>query len=131
MERKNHKTINEHRKRFLSTALVLLASCNVIKATVMNDELIFPQLIEEETFGHYHVLIEYITHLFCIDGSYRFNHIYAERSLSTGLADILINRINKCMKGGVLISRRVNKCIQYFFHKLIYIISVKKKVYRP
>lgn len=108
---------NEHRKRFLSTAFVFLAICTLNEAlnettnqtfdmNIDIERLIFPQLIEEEeTVGHYHVLIEYVTHLFCIDGSYRFNHIYAERSLSTGLADILINRINKCMMAGVLISR--------------------------
>lgn len=107
---------NERRKRFLFTAIVLLTILNLNEATNqtfdMNmdididiEQLIFPQLIEEETVGHYHVLIEYVTHLFCTDGSYRFNHIYAERSLSTGMADILINRINKCMMAGVLISR--------------------------
>lgn len=103
---------NERWKIFLSTAFVLLAIFTLNEATKQTfdmdidiEQLIFPQLIEEETVGHYHVLIEYVTHLFCIDGSYRFNHIYAERSLSTGLADILINRINKCMMAGVLISR--------------------------
>lgn len=99
---------NEYRKRFLSSALILLlAIFTVNEATNLTfvEELIFPQLIEEETDGHYRVLIEYVTHLFCIDGSYRFNHIYAENSLSTGLADILINRINKCMMAGVLTSR--------------------------
>lgn len=61
--------------------------------------------IQEENSGHYRVLIEYVTHLFCIDSSYRFNHIYVERSLSSFIADILISRINKCMMAGVLISR--------------------------
>lgn len=106
-EQKYWKMTNERRNRFLSTAFVLLAIFILNEATNQTsffdvEELIFPQLIEEE---YYNVLIEYITHLFCLDGSYRFNHIYAERSLLTGLADILINRINKCMTAGVLISR--------------------------
>lgn len=102
----------ERRKRFVSVVIVLLAIFDLNKAnnatneTDSNEELIFPQLIEDEIFGQYHEMIEYVTDLFCMDNiSYRFNHIYAERSLSTALADILISRINKCMTAGILVSR--------------------------
>lgn len=99
--------------RLLSVVFVLLTIYNSNEVsselneteTVNNEELIFLQSIEEETDGRYHMITEYIANLFCIDNSYRFNHIYVERSLSTGLADVLINRINKCMTAGILISR--------------------------
>lgn len=98
---------SEQRRRFVSFLFVLQAifTLNDANATVNFEKLIFSQSIEKEVDGHYHVMIEYITKLFCFDGSYRFNHIYVERSLSTGFADILINRINKCMTAGVVISR--------------------------
>lgn len=96
--------MNEQRKIFLSVAVMLLAIFT-ISETFDIEALILPQSIEEDTVGRYHVMIEYITHSFCVDNSYRFNHIYVERSLSTGLADVLINRMNKCMAAGILVSR--------------------------
>lgn len=98
---------NEQRRRLLSVFFVLQAIFTLNDANQTADivKFIFPRPIEEETVGQYHVMIEYMAHLSCFDGSYRFNHIYVERSLSTSFADILINRINKCMTAGVLISR--------------------------
>lgn len=59
----------------------------------------------KEMNDYHNKLIDYITYLFCYDGSYRFIHIYVERSLSTALADELIIRLNQCMTAGVLTSR--------------------------
>lgn len=97
----------EKRKKFISIFLVLQAISTLSNANQAVDieKLPFPSSIKEETSVHYHVMIEHIASLFCTNGTYRFNHIYVERSLSTGFADILINRINKCMTAGVLISR--------------------------
>lgn len=98
---------SEQRKRFLSVLLALQAIFTLSDANQTTDIVkpIFATFDEDETVGRYHVMIEYIAHLFCFDGSYRFNHIYVERSLSTSFADVLINRINKCTTAGVLISR--------------------------
>lgn len=99
--------MSEHSKRFISVFLVLQAIFTLNDANQANniEKLLFPQSFKDETAGRYHVMIEYIASLFCTHGTYRFNHIYVERSLSSGFADILINRINKCMTAGVLISR--------------------------
>lgn len=59
----------------------------------------------KEMNDYHNKLIDYITYLFCYDGSYRFIHIYVERSLSTALADVLIIQLNQCMTAGVLTSR--------------------------
>lgn len=99
---------HEQRKRFKSATFLLLVIFtlnNNAKQPVDIERFIFPQMMQDETSGQYHVMIEYITDLFCTNGTYRFNHIYVERSLSTGLADKLINQLNKCMTAGVLISR--------------------------
>lgn len=98
---------NEQRKRFLSIVVMLPAIFTLGRANVQNsvEHLQFPQSLQEETVGHLHVMIEYISRLFCSNVNYRFNHIYVERSLSTGLADKLINRISQCMSAGVLVSR--------------------------
>ena len=89
-------------KLFKSITFVLFFSLSLSDATNYTLDM---ESIQEENNGHYRVLIEYVTHLFCIDSSYRFNHIYVEKSLSSFIADILISRINKCMMAGVLISR--------------------------
>lgn len=70
-----------------------------------DDNVLFELLQEETTSGHYQVMIEYITRFFCTGESYRFNHVYMERSLSTGLAGDLINKINHCATASSLISR--------------------------
>lgn len=87
--------------------LLLLAvfTVNTAKQPIDMERSMFPRMMQDETIGQYQVMIEYITHLFCTNGTYRFNHIYVERSLSTDLADKLINHLNKCMTAGVLISR--------------------------
>lgn len=69
-----------------------------------NDNVLFKLLQGETTSEHYQVMIEYITRFFCTGESYRFNHIYVERSLST-LAGDLINKINHCATASSLISR--------------------------
>lgn len=70
-----------------------------------DDNVLFELLQEETTSGHYQEMIEYITRFFCTGESYRFNHVYMERSLSTGLAGDLINKINHCATASSLISR--------------------------
>lgn len=90
-------------KLFKSTTFVLLLIYfNLSDATNYTLDM---ESIQEENNEHYRVLIEYVTHLFCIDNSYRFNHIYVEKSLSSFIADILLSQINKCLMAGVLISR--------------------------
>lgn len=78
---------------------------DVIEENDPDDNVLFELLQEETTSGHYQVMIEYITRFFCTGESYRFNHVYMERSLSTGLAGDLINKINHCATASSLISR--------------------------
>lgn len=104
---KSHTLASEMWQRLKSVIILLLAifTLNNAKSSIYIERIVFPQTMQEETIGHYRVMIEYITRLFCINGTYRFNHIYVERSLSTSLADQLINHISKCMTAGVLVSR--------------------------
>lgn len=55
--------------------------------------------------NYHRLMIDYIVHLLCHDGSYEFIHVYVERSLATQLADALIMQLNHCMFAGVLTSR--------------------------
>lgn len=106
-EHAEKKMWNEQRKRFLSVIVILPAIFTAGRANMQNriEHLMFPESLQEETVGHLHVMIEYINRLFCNNVNYRFNHVYVEHSVSTGLADKLIRRISECMTAGVLVSR--------------------------
>lgn len=65
----------------------------------------YERTTQNELANYHRQLIDYISHLFCYDGSYQYIHIYVERSLTTPLADALIMRLNGCMAAGVLTSR--------------------------
>lgn len=106
-QQKKHTFASEMWKRLKSVIILLLAifTLNNAKSSIYIERIVFPQTMQEETIGHNRVMIEYITRLFCINGTYRFNHIYVERSLSTSLADQLIIHISKCLTAGVLVSR--------------------------
>lgn len=87
------------RSTILILFLLTVQSANRANSSLMDIE---PIMLTESTRG----LVEYMTKLFCSNRfTYRFNHIYVERSLSTGLADKLVNQINSCMAAGVLVSR--------------------------
>lgn len=93
---------NKLRKRFeslLTLFLFTIPTLNHANPLLID---IKPSILTESM----QTMIEYMTKLFCSNQfTYRFNHIYVERSLSTGLADKLINQINGCMTAGVLVSR--------------------------
>lgn len=101
---------NERRKRFKSAVLLLVAifSLNNAQQPMNIENFMVYQPMQKEGDSHYHEMVKYIADLFCTNSTYRFNHIYVERSLSTSLADELINHINNCMTAGVLISRYSN-----------------------
>lgn len=76
---------------------------------------LFLQSEEENASGYYYdVMIKYIVKLFCTCASYRFNHIYVERSVSTELSDEMIKQINGCTEAGSLVSRYCSHRIVYF-----------------
>lgn len=76
------------------------------ESEAINSTTSFLLPLTNESDRYYGTMIEYMMRLFCANNrTYRFNHIYVERSVSTGFADNLINHINKCMTAGVLISR--------------------------
>lgn len=65
----------------------------------------WPPLAHINLANYHRLMIDYIVHLLCHDGSYEFVHVYVERSLATRLADALIMQLNHCMFAGVLTSR--------------------------
>lgn len=102
LKRTTKKMRYKSRKRFVSPLILFLLTIPALNHAnpLLND--IEPSILTESM----HTMIEYMTKLFCSNQfTYRFNHIYVERSLSTGLADKLINQINGCMTAGVLVSR--------------------------
>lgn len=100
---------NKFRSTLLVLFLLTVQSSNCANSSSLID--MEPLILTESL----QALVEYMTKLFCCSNpfTYRFNHIYVERSLSTGLADKLVNQINDCMAAGVLVSR----CITFDSHK--------------
>lgn len=108
---------NKSRKRFISSLIFYLLT--IPKLNHANPLLIDiePSILTESM----HTLIEYMAKLFCSNQfTYRFNHIYVERSLSTSLADKLINQINDCMTAGVLVSRYIRLKFHFITSLLLF-----------
>lgn len=106
--REKNKSFKEMRNTYSTIVFLLLAifTFSVVNQKIDKANLPFPQLKPSTINGNYlSAMTEYITRLFCANESYRFNHIYLERSLSTELADNVIYEINNCATAGSMISR--------------------------
>lgn len=64
------------------------------------------ELLPHGSMDAYHYrLINYVETLLCVNGTYRFFHIYIDRWLETPMADKLIDKLNACMVAGIMTSR--------------------------
>lgn len=96
---------HEQRNQYIVILLFGLTVC-CASEEIDRENVTFSLLRPEAVREHYDVIIDYVTRLFCAaNESYRFNHIYVERSVSMDLADKLITQINSCTTAGSLISR--------------------------
>lgn len=90
---------------------VLFFTISVLSA--VKPQTNFKQLEQRDLETFHNTFIDYMPHLICSNGSYRFIHIYIERSLTTTMSDKMINRLNDCLTAGILTSRLA----QNFFNK--------------
>lgn len=99
------------RKNVLSTfvgqilAVLLFISCYSVSTQANNTK--WPMIDDSTMSGSHQTLVNYIVDLFCVNGTYRFFHIYVEQSLLTSTADKIISRLNNCMVAGIMTSRYI------------------------
>lgn len=90
-----------------------------------NQQKTFNRLLSDDLEIYHNAIIDYIQYLICFENSYHFIHVYIERSLTTTIADKMINRLSNCLTAGILTSRLAHN----FFNKLLFVLVNETKCF--